>query len=150
MSVRLALEMLGARNAPSNVVGNSVASTDWLTAPEPADQLPAYSGTYDGGSGGQSPPNNQPVINNFRVVLINGGLARYSGTVSDESAAGMSVVITGAQACLGNGKTVTTDAEGYFQWDGPVQQTVDAGPAYADTTDPQGLEAESATDTLFV
>jgi hypothetical protein len=150
MFARLGLELLGARNAPSSVVGNAVASADWLTAPESADWMPAYVGSYDGGTNGQPPANAKPVINGFIVRAVDGGVARYSGTVSDENPAGLSVVITGTQACLGDGQTVLTDAEGHFQWDGPVQPTVDAGPCYADVSDAQGLAADRVTSRLFI
>jgi hypothetical protein len=150
MFVRLGLERLDARNAPSSVVGNAVASADWLPPPDATGQMPAYVGPDVGGSGAQPVPNGKPVINNFTVVLLNGGVARYSGTVSDENPAGLSVQITGAQGCLGDGRTVTTDAEGYFEWDGAVRPTVDTGLAYADVSDAQGLEATTAESYLTV
>lgn len=150
MFARLGLELLDDRNAPSPVAGNAVASADWLTTLESADWLPAYVGSYDGGTGAQSPANTPPVITGFSVVLLNASVARYSGTVSDESPGGLTVRLTGAQQCLGDGRTVTTNAEGFFQWDGPVRPTVDAGPAYADVSDAQGLNAERVDSTLDV
>ena len=150
MFARLGLELLDDRNAPSSVAGNAVATADWLTAPKSADWLPAYGGSFDGGTGGQPPANTPPVINGFTVVLLNASVARYSGTVSDESPGGLTVHLTGAQGCLGDGRTAITDAEGFFQWDGPVRPTVDAGPAYADVSDAQGLNAERVESSLDV
>jgi hypothetical protein len=150
MFARLGLELLDTRNAPSSVVGNAVASADWLTDRDSFDWMPAYVGKYDAEPVTAPPANTKPVINNFRVQPLDGGIARYSGTVSDESPSGLSVLITGVQACLGNGQTVVTDAEGYFQWEGSVRTTVDAGPAYANVSDAQGLAADRVEYSLDI
>lgn len=150
MFARLGLEMLDTRNAPSSVLGNSVASADWLADTDSSDWMPAYVGSYDVVPVTTAPANTKPVINNFRVQPLDGGIARYSGTVSDESPAGLSVRITGVQACLGDGQTAVTDAEGYFEWEGSVRTTVDAGPAYADVFDAQGLAADRVEYSLDI
>lgn len=141
-SSRLALERLDDRTAPSSVVGNDVATSDWMPNPT----TPIVWGILPDGGGlspqGESSANQKPVIVNFRVVITAGSEATYSGTVQDENPAGLAVRLTGAQGCLGSGKTVITDANGNFTFKGAVRVMVDTGWAYADVSDAQGVPAD--------
>lgn len=144
MSVRpcLALERLDDRNAPSSVLGNDIATADWMPDPTALPDWAFVAGSAAYGQGDASLLNQKPTIVNFRVSVGNGALATYTGTVQDENAAGLIVTLTGAQGCLGSGMQVTTDANGNFTFVGAVREMEDAGWAYANVSDPQGQAAD--------
>lgn len=139
---RLALERLDDRNAPSSVLGNDIATPDWM--PNPTN-LPDWA---FGASGNPHEQHNAPELNqkpkivNFRVSVDAVLLATYSGTVEDEDAAGLTVMLTGEQGCLESGKQVITDANGNFTFTGTVREIEDAGWAYANVSDTQGQAAD--------
>ena len=148
---RFGLERLDDRNAPTALAGNAVATTDWLPA-SLTDSLPDYSAASYGDPNPNPDGNLKPVIENFRVTVESGFMGRFSGTVVDESAAGLTVTLTGPQGCLGGaaGKTVTTDAEGHFVFVGQLVTGVDCGVVSADTTDALGAAADTAEYVLTV
>jgi len=143
-SSRLSVERLDDRNAPSSLTGNDVASPSWM----PDQTTPAnWAVVPTDPSGGQTSElaaaNQKPQIVNFSVNVNTGGVATFSGTVrDDQSVSGLTVTLTGLQNCLTGGKTVTTDADGNFSWQAAVRPSLDAGWAFADVTDSQGLPAE--------
>jgi hypothetical protein len=140
---RLLMEVLDARNAPSNLVGNDVANTDWMTPADSDAPPPVYGDEYQGA-------NVAPKITNFKVTVGANNVATFSGTVVDEAAAGLTVTLTGPQGCLQpGGVAVVTDANGNFSWQGTVAPTVDTGTVKATVTDPHGLTG-SATYYLIV
>jgi hypothetical protein len=150
---RLGLERLDDRNAPSSLVGNDVATADWMSATV-SDSLPDYSvGNYGDPSHDPNriPANNlKPEITNFLVTVENSVTGRFSGKVVDENPAGLNVTLTGPQGCLNGGQTVTTDAEGNFVFVGQLVTGVDCGVVNADAADAQGSPADRAEYDLTV
>jgi hypothetical protein len=145
LNVRLGLEVLDSRNAPSDIGGNAVASTDWMTDPTEGDKLPAYVGY----SRNSPPANAAPVILDFKVSVGVGNVGKYTGTVQDEAPAGLTVTLSGAQDCIDPDVTVTTDANGKFTFQGQLRPTLDVGYAYADVSDAQGAAAQTASYMVF-
>jgi hypothetical protein len=142
---RLGLERLGDRNAPSSLVGNAVATTDWLIPKEVSPLPAAYIAK------GTPPAQNQPpAFASFEVVVGSGSVGTFRGTVTDENPANLTVTLSGAPLCVQNGVTVTTDANGNFEFQGNLRTVLDCGRVYADVSDAQGLAAESAEFLLDV
>lgn len=132
-SFRLGLERLDDRNAPSSLFGNAVASTDWM--PQPDTDSPIDLQPYG---------NAKPKIVGFKVVIGPGGWATFSGKVVDEAAAGMPVILNGPQSCFDPSPVaLITDANGNFSFVAQLGAG-DSGIATADTTDAQGLAADTA------
>lgn len=142
---RLGLECLDDRNAPSSLVANSVATTDWLFQPA-LGQLSNTHASYSN-SGGQ---NQKPAIVGFEVVIGSGSVGTFRGRVLDENPAYLTVTLCGAPLCVSGGTTVTTDAYGNFEFQGNLRPVLDSGTVYADVTDAQGLAAETAEFVLDV
>lgn len=140
---RLALERLDDRNAPSSLIGNAVATTDWL-GQTPKDDPPTYFGETNPGT------NLKPVIVNFSVVIQTGNWGVFTGTVQDENPGNLTVTLTGAAQCVANGVTVTTDASGNFVFEAQLRPVLDGGKVYADVSDAQGLAADSASYLIVV
>lgn len=143
LSARLGLEVLDARNAPSHIGGNDVATTDWLPEPESGTTWLDYQEYADA-------KNQKPRIVNFTVTALPGGTLRYSGTVVDEAPGGLTVTLTGVQACLQpGGETVLTDANGNFVFDGTAA-VGDSGLAFANVSDAQGQAAVTVSYYLYL
>lgn len=144
-NVRLGLELLDCRNAPSDLGGNAVASTPWMENAAKDDELPAYV-TYEEKT---LPANAAPVIVDFTVTIGVGRIGHFTGTVQDEAPGGLTVTLSGVADCVDPDVTVTTDADGKFAFEGQLRATVDSGYVYADVSDAQGVAAETAQFLLF-
>jgi hypothetical protein len=93
----------------------------------------------DGGGQGQS-----PVIVNFVCVGTTGGVWTFSGTVLDDTPAGLTVRLGGAPISLQN-QTAMTDSGGNFTKSFVLRTDgSDAGTATADTTDLAGNPSNTA------
>ena len=134
---RLGLERLDDRSAPSSLVGNAVATTDWLDQ-TPKDDLPAYRGESDSGT------NEKPVIVKFTVTVQSGNWGVFTGTVLDENPCNLTVTLTGVAQCVADGVTVTTDASGNFRFQANLRPALDCGMVYADVSDALGAAADPA------
>lgn len=145
LKVRLGLEVLDRRNAPSDLGGNAVASTGWMPDTTEGDELPAYVGY----SRNNPPANAAPTIVDFKVTVGVGNVGQYSGKVVDEAASGLTVTLSGVQDCIDPDVTVTTDADGKFTFQGQLRPTLDTGYAYADVSDAQGLAAQTASYMVY-
>ena len=171
-TTRLGLELLDLRNAPSSLTGgNAVASTDWLAASQPLGLLPALSAAATGSNQSQltvppsppSPPppfppcpggdtNTKPDIQNFKVTWLVGWVGHYTGEVVDEHEEGLKVVLDGAQDCIMNSVTVTTNEWGEFHFEAqfnPVNGH-DNGFAYANVKDNKGVAADEERYLVYL
>lgn len=97
----------------------------------------------EGGKGGGTLQGQAPEIVNFSASYSS-GIWVFSGTVIDDTPAGLTVSLGGAPASL-QGVTATTDANGYFS-KGVILQTngSDSGTATAKTVDPDGNPSNTA------
>jgi len=149
---RLGLERLDDRNAPSSLAGNDAASSDWMPTPD-NDSLPGYSlNESEESNPNPTPANNQkPVITNFSISVALNLTGRFSGKVVDEHPGGLTVILTGPQGCLnGSGQSVTTDADGNFEFVGQLVHVTDSGTVTVDTADTLGLPADQVAFSLTV
>ncbi len=136
-SFRLGLERLDDRNAPSSF-GNAVATTDWM--PQDTDSQIEI----------QPIGNAKPKITGFKVVVGAGKWGTFSGKVLDEAPGGLTVHITGPQACLQpNGVFVTTDANGDFTY-GAQLFAGESGIVSAVTADAEGQVSNTAEYNLTI
>ena len=93
------------------------------------------------------PPNNSPVIEYFMISDQGDGYYEFFGYVSDSdnSTEGYTVTFSG----VASGITATVGSDGSFD-ETFYLPNVQSGLAFADTQDPQGAAAETATFDLYV
>jgi hypothetical protein len=86
---------------------------------------------------------NKPVINDFQAVEGSNGTWTFSGQVTDESAPGLMVTLSGLPSLTG--KTVTVDSTGCFDLTLQLQPG-ENGTATAQTIDWWGLTSDAVTE----
>lgn len=133
----------GAASGTFGVGGNgnfdvtvSVPSLGTLT-------VQAFDGVQNGGSTSVSLANSPPTVSSFIAVAGDNNEWTFSGTVSDEAPAGLTVTLTGLPTGF-NGSTATCGANGTFS----VTLTLpanSAGQASADVTDWYGSTGSAST-----
>lgn len=142
-TVRLNVETLDPRNAPSDLVGNTPATTDWLGEPADADWLPAYVGwASTSPQGGDEATvgvdgNAKPVITEFKLAINPGWVGVFSGKVTDESVSTVTIRFGGSPDCLQQVTTSVT-AGGTFSFQGQLVMPGDTGTAWAEPVDAVG------------
>lgn len=141
-SVRLGMETLDPRNAPSSLTDTNTATTDWLGEPADTDWLPAYVAVESAQPGVPSPgggtDNLSPEIHNFTLVINPGLVGVFSGRVADESVSTVTIRFGGSPQCLQE-QTASVAADGTFSFEGQLRAIGDGGYAWAEPVDAQGL-----------
>lgn len=149
----LRLEALDARNAPSALVGNTPATTDWMEDPADTSWLPAYVALASTPPGVPTPgggnDNVKPVITEFTVTINPGWVGVFSGRVTDESVNTVTVRFGGSPDCL-QSATVDVDDDGTFEFQGQLVVPGDTGTAWAEPVDAQGLVGDYVERVVFV
>lgn len=151
-TVRLSVESLDPRNAPSDLTGNVPATTAWLANQPSANWLPAYvaavapAQTTNPGSGSDNAP---PVLTEFTFAINPGWVGVFSGKVTDQSVTTVTVRFGGSPECLQQ-KSVGVAADGTFEFQGQLHAPGDSGTAWAEPVDAQGLVGNSREVTVFV
>ena len=144
-NVRPSLERLHARNAPSDLGGNSVASPDWMT--DPSD--PWLPGFVAPPAAEEPSGNRKPTLTDFEVTINPGWVGVFSGRVTDESVTTVTIRFGGSPECLDE-QTTTVNADGEFSFEGQLRAPQDAGFAWAEPVDAQGLVGDYKEVAVFV
>lgn len=131
--VRLGLESLDARNAPSGY------HTDFYGESESNPNVPQVFGYY------RQEVEGAPQITNFVASARIGGIWEFSGDVVCDSPGGLTITFGGEPESL-QGVTVVTDENGHFTLTiSLLTDGSDDGLATAQTTDSEGLESNVAS-----
>lgn len=85
---------------------------------------------------------NVPVISNFTITEISPGVFRVRGQVTDESAPGLVVHLSGEVDAL-RGKTITVASDCWFEATYEINNPQDEGMVFAEVTDWWGLKSEA-------
>ena len=152
-TVRLGVETLHPRNAPSSLTDANTATTDWLGEPADTDWLPAFVAPASNPPGIPTPgggnDNQPPVINNFTLVINPGLVGVFSGRVTDEAVGTVTIRFGGSPQCLQE-QTTSVAADGTFWFEGQLRATGDSGTAWAEPVDAQGLVGEYEEVFVYV
>lgn len=144
-TVRLSVEALDPRNAPSDLTGNVPATTDWMGNQTDTNWLPAFVAPAPGGGNDNAPP----VLSDFKLTINPGWVGVFTGKVTDESVTTVTVRFGGSPGCLQQ-KTTGVAADGTFEFQGQLSAPGDSGTAWAEPVDAQGLVGDYREVTVFV
>lgn len=142
--VRLALESLDDRLAPSSLIDTGIADPTAINFLPFSSQTGTATSTLIATTVVGGVVSTPPQVVNFTGVMILGGLYELSGDVIDVSPGGLTITFGGEPDTL-RGMTVTTDANGHFELTKLLRTDgSDSGVVSAQTVNAQGATSNLA------